>query len=629
MSKSGDTPQTSEGITIELWFREDKADEWGEAIIQDLQEIVQLDPEQDIDAIGLRLSSSFDADSGAGITDFTFLSQNGQPLQVPLNMRQRFLTYVKLYYLSALRDVDDFFSPRSSFWGRILRDIQISDEERERIRNELAQINEALINSDPRLEQIREALENPQKMMGAGAAQRTVIRVLPAQLWDLMSKAEVAITTRGGMIEFPLYRHGQGTQSLSVLSLFQAFIDVYMKPQFEEETEAIITLEEPEAHLHPQATRVLSTYLQESSTQKIISTHSPFFLQGIPLTQIRMFRRIGAASKVLYIKRSFSVQLPEAQELVDFCVRRSSKFIYHRQNQTLTVYGRMDEDNEYRRLLPMYQGNAEAIKAIKTLFEESQIYISGSELVEFEKYSINRVRGEILFARAWFLCEGQSDYFILNAFADLLGKSLDRYGIALIDFKNSGAPPSVFVRLAQTFEIPWVMLCDSDDAGNSYMSEVSKLGFTDDTLQELAYQFPRQGTDLETFLVENGFAEYYVSIFEATAKVSPPRKGKWVIAEERTEEEGVQRIFRLTVDERDNYFVEIAGKGTSTEEIPSSDGRFDPLARQVIIAEIQKDKVGYANKLAHYLRSRHAENPVTVPPFFSQIIDKIIEKADL
>src|SRR5690554_5398442 len=54
MSKSGDTPQTSEGITIELWFREDRTDEWGETIIQDLQEIVQIDPEQDIDAIGLR-----------------------------------------------------------------------------------------------------------------------------------------------------------------------------------------------------------------------------------------------------------------------------------------------------------------------------------------------------------------------------------------------------------------------------------------------------------------------------------------------------------------------------------------------------------------------------------------------
>jgi predicted ATPase len=38
-------------------------------------------------------------------------------------------------------------------------------------------------------------------------------------------------------------------------------IDVLLKPTFQPETEAILALEEPEAHLHPQATRALAANL--------------------------------------------------------------------------------------------------------------------------------------------------------------------------------------------------------------------------------------------------------------------------------------------------------------------------------------------------------------------------------
>lgn len=622
MSKSGDTPQTSDGISIELWFREDKADEWGEAIIQDLQEIVQIDPEHDIDAIGLHLSSSFDADSGAGITDFTFLSLTGQPLPNSARSMPSFLKYVKLYYLKALRDTGDFFSPRSSFWGRILRDIQISDEDTKRIRDELAEINEALINADPRLEQVRKALENPQQMMGAGSAQKTVIRMLPAQLWDLLSKAEVAITTRGGMIEFPLDRHGQGTQSLSVLSLFQAYIDVYMKPQFEEETEAIITLEEPEAHLHPQATRVLSAYLRENPTQKIISTHSPFFLQDIPLSRVRMFRRSGSSSKVLYIKRSFSAHLPNKPEVVEFCNKREAKFTYQEQTETLTIYGKMDEVNEYRKLMPLYHGDSVATEALGNLLQESLIYLSDDELAEIEKYAINRIRGEILFARAWLLCEGQSEYFLLRFFAEVLEKPFDRHGIALIDFQNNGAP-DVFVKLARTFEIPWIMLCDNDDAGAKFISSVENLGFSKVEINELAYLLPDQGMDIEAYLVANGFLDDYKAIFERQAKRKRPHDREWVIAQKRRTDRDPEEI-QLIANDTGNYFV-VKPDGTRIDE---NDSEFRVFSQHAIIGEARHDKAGSSSKLAQHLRVRNKESPVITPPLIASIIDMISSKAE-
>lgn len=60
ISKAGDSPQTSDGIVIELWFREDKPDEWPNSLVQALSEIIQTDPLKDLDSIGLRLSSKYD-----------------------------------------------------------------------------------------------------------------------------------------------------------------------------------------------------------------------------------------------------------------------------------------------------------------------------------------------------------------------------------------------------------------------------------------------------------------------------------------------------------------------------------------------------------------------------------------
>jgi putative ATP-dependent endonuclease of OLD family len=356
MSKTGDSPQTSEGIVIELWFREDKPDEWPNSLVQALSEIIQTDPLKDLDSIRLRLSSKYDATAKETVTKWEFLALNGQVLEKQSRDSRnltRFLPYIRLFYLSALRDSDDEFSPRSQFWGRILRDLKISEEQRKTLGEELARLNHELLKADPRLEQVRTTLDTIQKIMALGIEQKTSIQALPLKPWDLMSKAEVAIKARGSEVDFPLSRHGQGMQSLAVLFLFQAYIDVLLKPMFQPETEAILALEEPEAHLHPQATRALAANLGEVKSQKIVSSHSPYFIQEIPFTQIRMFRRNGPFSKVLCVKRSFSAKAPNTPELLEFCANNTPKFDYHVGTSTLSVNGKMEE-KEYRKLLAIY-----------------------------------------------------------------------------------------------------------------------------------------------------------------------------------------------------------------------------------------------------------------------------------
>jgi putative ATP-dependent endonuclease of OLD family len=203
----------------------------------------------------------------------------------------RFLNYVRIFYLSAVRDSDDQFSQRSPFWGRILKDLKITPEQQEKLTKELTKLNEELLGADPRIEEVRKGLENVQKVMfGEGEASAS-IRALPLRAGDLLERSEVVMRGAKNALPFPIGNHGQGMQSLAVIFLFQAFIDVLLKPTFEPETEAILTLEEPEAHLHPHGARALGANLASLPVQKIISTHSPYFVQEIPFKAIRLFRR--------------------------------------------------------------------------------------------------------------------------------------------------------------------------------------------------------------------------------------------------------------------------------------------------------------------------------------------------
>ncbi|MBN1843818.1 MAG: AAA family ATPase [Deltaproteobacteria bacterium] len=574
MVKAGDSPQASQGIVIELWFREDSPDEWPDSLVQALTDIIPMDPEMDLDSIGLRLSSKYDETTKEFVTKWEFLALDGQPLggrgASPGNLA-KFLSYIRFFYLSSLRDSGNEFSPRSQFWGPILRDLRISEEQTKALSEELTKLNEELLKGDPRLEQVRVTLEKVQEIMELGAGQRTSIQALPLKPWDLMSKAEVVIKTRGGEIDFPLARHGQGMQSLAVLFLFQAYIEVLLKPTFQPETEGILALEEPEAHLHPHATRALAANLDELQTQKIVSSHSPYFIQEVPFTHIRMFRRDGPSTKVLYVRRFFVAKVPETQELSNFCANNSSKFNYHK--GTLSVKGRM-EQGEYRALLRIYPRQQEVHAELKRLKEESQLYLSDSDLTDLDTFA-KRIRGEVLFARAWLLCEGQSEYLLFRYFAELLGKPLDQAGVTVIDFQNNGSP-GAFVGLSLAFQIPWIMVCDNDDEGRRFVGQVKDRGLTDQKIEEIVRPLPGEGVDLEDFLIRNGFVPEYAEI--------------------------------------------LAERNVCLSKKEGEEGFEDELAKT-----IRKDKIGYTRALIEKLRSDKADKS-RVPQFFAVAIKDVIAK---
>lgn len=200
MTKKGDSHETSDGIVIELWFREDEPDEWSDSLVQALTEIVQTDPITDLDSVGVRLSSAYDTVAKDMVHKWEFLAQDGQPLtgkSQSSTMLSRFYSYVRLFYLSALRDSSDEFSPRSQYWGRIIRDMKISPEQKKQLSEELAKLNDSLLKADSRLASVSDSINKVNTIVSVGSGKSTSIQALPMKPWDLMSKSEVVMKPLG------------------------------------------------------------------------------------------------------------------------------------------------------------------------------------------------------------------------------------------------------------------------------------------------------------------------------------------------------------------------------------------------------------------------------------------------
>lgn len=579
MCKANDSPQTCEGIVIELWFQEDEPDQWPASLTQALDDVIATDPTADLDYIGLRLSSKYDSISAEPVTKWEFLTLDGQPRGgkgAKVSNLGMFLPYMRLFYLSALRDAADEFSPRSQFWGRILRDLKISEEQRKTLTAELGKLNSSLLAADPRLGQVMASLGEAQETIELGMGQQTSIQALPMKPWELMAKSQVVMKSAGTEVDFPLSSYGQGMQSLAVLFLFQAYLNVLLKPMFEEETEAILALEEPEAHLHPQAARAFAVSLDKIGGQKIVSSHSPHFIQEIPFKKIRLFRRNGAASKISYIKQRYSVSIPVEAAVSAFCEENATKFSYQDNISTLYLNGKMEKD-EYRKLLTIYPGQHEVHAGLKRLFNESQIYLSDEELSDLETYA-KRIRGEILFARSWLLCEGQCEYLLFRYFAELMDKPLDRAAVAVIDYQNNGSA-GAFVGLARAFEMPWILTCDNDSQGKSCVNQVKQRGLTKKECDKLVRPLPEEGMVLEQYLTRNGFIQEYKEII-------------------------IERGIHLSKAEGDAGFE---------DEITSEVGK-------------DRNKTSYTNALITKLRNKGADCS-RVPQYFKEIINEIVQKA--
>jgi putative ATP-dependent endonuclease of OLD family len=119
------------------------------------------------------------------------------------------------------------------------------------------------------------------------------LETIPTRIFDMVGNIQVYLRSTFG-VKLPLNKHGEGTQSLAVLMLFQAFAAANLTEAYSPESAPILALEEPEAHLHPSAIRSLGAFLESLVGQVIVSSHSGDLLSRVPITSIRrLYKKNG------------------------------------------------------------------------------------------------------------------------------------------------------------------------------------------------------------------------------------------------------------------------------------------------------------------------------------------------
>ena len=92
-----------------------------------------------------------------------------------------------------------------------------------------------------------------------------------------------------------------GTRSWISFLTLGAYVDWEKQRLVEDDPESesyiMLTMEEPEAHLHPQAQQKLYSQLCKFSGQKIISTHSPSIVAQAELCDLIHFEKINGKTQ--------------------------------------------------------------------------------------------------------------------------------------------------------------------------------------------------------------------------------------------------------------------------------------------------------------------------------------------
>lgn len=315
------TPQSAQPIKITLHFAEEQEDEWPDAIIQQLDEVAKPDKETGLHHVWLQVKGDFNHSSASFETKWAFLNSDGDELIIKnLTAFSLLQKFVPLFFLSALRDASQEFGQRGQFWSGFLKSIQLPDDKREEIEKMLKEVNTSVIGANAGLTEVTQKIADARRLVPLDSADPVVLEAIPTRVFDMVGKIQVYLKSAYGA-KLPLYRHGEGTQSLAVLMLFQAFVATNLSEVYAPESTPILALEEPEAHLHPSAIRSLGSFLESMTGQTLVSSHSGDLVSRVPITSLRRLykhngeTKVGRVENVLFTDREL--------QAIDYSIRFS------------------------------------------------------------------------------------------------------------------------------------------------------------------------------------------------------------------------------------------------------------------------------------------------------------------
>ncbi len=351
------------------------------------------------------------------------------------------------FFIDAQRDVVGDLRARSSYMGRLLSKVEIPDAAVAELEERIRLLNDDIVTKSQVLSHVRDVLAGLNRTVPA-FGDGVEISPVSKNMRELVKGVGVHFSDGSGS-SFPLESHGMGTRSWASLLSFDAYVSWTARLADRERLpfHPVLFLEEPEAHLHPNAQRSVYGQLGQGIGQRIVSTHSPYIAGQADLPSIVHFSKIGGGTVI--------------------------------------------------RRLPTNQLSDEDTRKIRR--------------------EILRSRGELLFARAVVLFEGETEEQALPLFAQHhWNRHPFEVGVAFVGVGGDGnyAP---FLRTLEAIGIPWFIFSDGEPkARDTVTAALQKVGAA--TTHPHVITLPNDRA-IEGYLLDEG---YQNEIKEAVIGISGP-----------------------------------------------------------------------------------------------------------
>lgn len=385
---------------------------------------------------------------------------------------------IPLFFIDAQRDIQLDLKDRSSYLGKLTERLEIDDLQIKAIERQLNILNSHIVDKSPILEHLKTTLLELSKTVNS---QGTGVEISPIskKIRDIGRNLNINFKDTDKE-SLPLDYHGMGTRSWASVLTLNAFISWNENTKNTNKKDPffpIIALEEPESHLHPNAQRHLFKQLNEIKGQKIISTHSPFVAAQSELTDLRHF---------------------------------------YKDNNGLLSIGKIElsdnDEEEIRILLEEIEQSPTDKEIIKNnsikkgkILERKQGKIKSEDYRKIKREVMN-TRGELLFAKAIILFEGETEEQALPIFAE---KHFGNYPFELglnfigVGGKNKYTP---FLSIAKFLNIPWFIFSDADHDTVSEVKAQIKNVFGKENNYNPKLIDLGNGNDFEKYLISEGFS---------------------------------------------------------------------------------------------------------------------------
>ncbi len=312
-------PADAPPLAITLTFEEASLDEWVAEIDQAFDKAVQV-LDDGRKRLTFRVTAKYDKVTRDFAVEWSFLDKAGNAL--PTARQPKLVSdlqaFAPVFLLGAIRDASQHFHPKSSFWGPFTKNPDIDDAKRKEIEEQIGSLNQSILDSHKPFEVVKERIAQAGKLLPLADSDLVSVEAIPARIFDMLARTQVKLGCRTGA-RLPISQHGAGTQSLSVLFLFEAFLQSRLAEVYDKHSEPILALEEPESHLHPSAIRSLWKTIDNLAGQKVIATHSGDLLAAVPLKAIRRLARKNGKVEVFSVPETLLA--PDEQRKVAYHVR--------------------------------------------------------------------------------------------------------------------------------------------------------------------------------------------------------------------------------------------------------------------------------------------------------------------